>query len=59
MKAILGAAALVALSTSAFAQDKRPDYGTDINAAGAKKIAAGVLAECTEERLERRRCRGR
>jgi glc operon protein GlcG len=46
MKAILGAAALVALSASAFAQDKRPDYGPDINAVGAKKIAAGVLAEC-------------
>ena len=46
MKAILGAAALVALSTNAFAQDKRPDYGPDVNAVGAKKIAAGVLAEC-------------
>ena len=46
MKAILGAAALVALSASALAQDKRPDYGTDVNAVGAKKIAAGVLAEC-------------
>jgi uncharacterized protein GlcG (DUF336 family) len=46
MKAILGAVALVALSTGAFAQDKRPEYGTAVNAAGAKKIAAGVLAEC-------------
>src|ERR1700704_4639878 len=46
MKAILGAAALVAISTSAFAQDKRPDYGPDVNAVGAKKIAVGVLAEC-------------
>ena len=46
MKAVLGAVALVALSASAFAQDKRPDYGPDVNAAGAKKIAAGVIAEC-------------
>ena len=46
MKAILGAVALAALSTGAFAQDKRPEYGTAVNAAGAKKIAAGVLAEC-------------
>src|SRR4030095_12321647 len=46
MKAILLAAAFAACATAASAQDKRPDYGPDINAAGAKKIAAGVLAEC-------------
>jgi glc operon protein GlcG len=46
MKTILVAAALVALATGASAQDKRPDYGTAVNAAGAKKIAAGVVAEC-------------
>lgn len=46
MRTILVAAALAALATSAFAQDKRPDYGTAVNAAGAKKIAAGVVAEC-------------
>jgi glc operon protein GlcG len=46
MRTILVGAALVALVVSASAQDKRPDYGTDINAAAAKKIAAGVLAEC-------------
>jgi glc operon protein GlcG len=46
MKTILVTAALVALATGASAQDKRPDYGTAVNAAGAKKIAAGVLAEC-------------
>jgi glc operon protein GlcG len=46
MKAILVGAALVAFSAGAYAQDKRPDYGTDVNAVGAKKIAAGVLAEC-------------
>ncbi|WP_213285793.1 heme-binding protein [Bradyrhizobium sp. sGM-13] len=46
MRPILVAAALVALTVGASAQDKRPDYGTPVNAAGAKKIAAGVLAEC-------------
>ncbi|WP_063791780.1 GlcG/HbpS family heme-binding protein [Bradyrhizobium valentinum] len=46
MRTILVAAALAALATGASAQDKRPDYGTAVNAAGAKKIAAGVLAEC-------------
>ena len=46
MKRILIGAALVALATSAWAQDKRPDYGTAVDAAGAKKIAAAVLAEC-------------
>src|ERR1700741_1770185 len=48
IRTILLAAALAALATGASAQDKRPDYGTDINAAGAKKIAADVLAECTK-----------
>ena len=48
IRTILVAAALAALGTAAPAQDKRPDYGTDINAAGAKKIAADVLAECTK-----------
>ena len=46
MRTILAAAALVALTVGAFAQDKRPEYGTEINVAGAKKIAAGVVAEC-------------
>ena len=46
MRMILVAAALAALATGASAQDKRPDYGTAVNAAGAKKIAAGVVAEC-------------
>jgi uncharacterized protein GlcG (DUF336 family) len=46
MRSILLGVAFAALTTGAFAQDKRPDYGTAINAAGAKKIAAGVLAEC-------------
>jgi uncharacterized protein GlcG (DUF336 family) len=46
MRTILVAAALVALTVGASAQDKRPEYGTAVNAAGAKKIAAGVVAEC-------------
>jgi len=46
MKTVLVAAALAAFATAASAQDKRPDYGPDVNAAGAKKIAAEVLAEC-------------
>jgi glc operon protein GlcG len=46
MRTILVAAALAALATGASAQDKRPDYGTAVNVVGAKKIAAGVVAEC-------------
>ncbi|MBR1121316.1 heme-binding protein [Bradyrhizobium lablabi] len=45
-RTILLAAALAAFAMGASAQDKRPDYGTAVNAEGAKKIAAGVLAEC-------------
>ena len=46
MRTFMVGVALVALATGASAQDKRPDYGTAVNAAGAKKIAAGVVAEC-------------
>src|SRR5947199_10010151 len=46
IRTILVAAALAGFATGASAQDKRPDYGTAINAAAAKKIAAGVVAEC-------------
>ncbi|WP_065750311.1 GlcG/HbpS family heme-binding protein [Bradyrhizobium paxllaeri] len=46
MRTLLVAAALAALTVGASAQDKRPDYGTAVNAAGAKKIVAGVVAEC-------------
>jgi len=38
--------ALAACSSLAFAQDRRPDYGPDVNTATAKKIAAAVNAEC-------------
>jgi uncharacterized protein GlcG (DUF336 family) len=46
MKRVLLGAALIALATSASAQDKRPGYGPPINAAAAKDIAARVIAEC-------------
>jgi glc operon protein GlcG len=46
MRTILAGAALVALAAGASAQDRRPDYGTAVDAVAAKKIAAGVLAEC-------------
>jgi glc operon protein GlcG len=46
MKRVLIGAALVAFTASANAQDRRPDYGTAINAVTAKKVAAGVIAEC-------------
>ena len=41
----------VALATAAgvaLAQDRRPENGTPINIAAAKKIAAGVIAECAK-----------
>jgi uncharacterized protein GlcG (DUF336 family) len=46
IRTVLLGAALAALAASASAQDRRPDYGTAINATAAKKIAAGVIAEC-------------
>ena len=46
MRTILAGALLAALTVGASAQDKRPEYGTAVNAVGAKKIAAGMLAEC-------------
>ena len=39
-------AALAAFTVGASAQDRRPEYGPAVNAAGAKKIAAGIIAEC-------------
>jgi len=45
-KAALAAAVTLAMtSTFAYAQ-QRPDYGTAIEVVAAKKIAAGVIAEC-------------
>jgi uncharacterized protein GlcG (DUF336 family) len=37
---------LAACSSLALAQDRRPGYGTPVTTANAKKIAAGVIAEC-------------
>jgi len=42
---LLSAACITAISLNAAAQ-ARPDYGPDINLATAKKIAAGAVAEC-------------
>jgi glc operon protein GlcG len=42
------AVAVAACSSLALAQDRRPDYGTAVNVAQAKKIAAGVVAECAK-----------
>lgn len=38
--------ALLAFAPFVSAQDQRPGYGPSINIAAAKKIAAGVIAEC-------------
>ncbi len=46
MNRILLSAALVAFASGAWAQDRRPDYGPAVNAAAAKRIATGVIAEC-------------
>ena len=47
LRTILTGVSLIALAAAgASAQDRRPEYGTAINVAAAKKIAAGVLAEC-------------
>jgi uncharacterized protein GlcG (DUF336 family) len=48
MLRIATAVALAACSSLAFAQDRRPDYGPDVNTATAKKIAAAVIAECAK-----------
>jgi glc operon protein GlcG len=37
---------LVACSSLALAQDRRPGYATPVTVATAKKIAAGAIAEC-------------
>ena len=43
---LVAAVALTACSTLAVAQERRPGYGTPVTTATAKKIAAGVIAEC-------------
>ena len=44
---VLGVAA-AAFACAASAQDRRPDYGTAVNTAQAKKLASGVIAECAK-----------
>jgi glc operon protein GlcG len=44
-KLVLGVS-IAAFATATAAQDQRPGYGPSINTATAKKIAAGVIAEC-------------
>jgi uncharacterized protein GlcG (DUF336 family) len=46
MRKIMLGLSLAAFSAVAAAQDQRPGYGPSINIAAAKKIAAGVIAEC-------------
>ncbi|HJS39237.1 MAG TPA: heme-binding protein [Burkholderiales bacterium] len=44
---MLAGVALAAFTTASQAQ-QRPDYGPPVNIAAAKKIAAGVIAECAK-----------
>jgi glc operon protein GlcG len=46
-KAILSSS-LALFATVAAAQDQRPGYGTPVSLVSAKKIAAGVIAECAK-----------
>ena len=46
MKRIIVGLGLAAFSLAAAAQDQRPGYGSSVTTATAKKIAAGVIAEC-------------
>jgi len=46
MRKIILGMGLAAFTAIAAAQDQRPGYGPSISIAAAKKIAAGVIAEC-------------
>lgn len=48
MKKIALGLALASITGLASAQDRRPDYGPSITITQAKKIAAGILAECAK-----------
>lgn len=39
---------IAALTSATWAQDQRPEYGPNVNIAQAKKVAAGVIAECSK-----------
>ena len=43
---LAAACALALVASVASAQDRRPSYGSPVNVATAKKIAAGTIAEC-------------
>jgi glc operon protein GlcG len=45
---LLLAVAAAAFACGAYAQDRRPDYGPSVTLTQAKKVAAGVIAECTK-----------
>ena len=45
VKIVLGLT-LAAFTAVAAAQDKRPGYGSPINVAAAKRVVAGIIAEC-------------
>ncbi len=46
LKQLAFGVALASFAAAAAAQDRRPDYGPDVNTATAKKIAAAVIGEC-------------
>jgi glc operon protein GlcG len=46
MKKLAVGAAILAVASVSYAQDRRPSYGNTINTATAKKIAAATIAEC-------------
>jgi glc operon protein GlcG len=48
LKKLAVGAAILAVAGVSYAQDRRPDYGTTVNTAQAKKIAAAVIAECAK-----------
>ena len=48
MKKIVLGLGLAAFATVAAAQDQRPGYGAPVSLVSAKKIAAGVIAECAK-----------
>jgi uncharacterized protein GlcG (DUF336 family) len=48
MKKIALCLALASVAGLASAQDRRPEYGPSITVTQAKKVAAGILAECTK-----------
>lgn len=47
---LVASIAMLGLTPLASAQDQRPEYGPSINIAAAKKIGAGVIAECQKNK---------